>query len=186
MSKHVLIKKVDIIRKNGFFAIMCDEYTDVSNKEQFSFCIRTVNEQLIVDEAFLGYYEIANIKSETIVKDILLRFGLEITKCRGQAYDDASNMLGKKTGVGTRILSLQPKALVTHCNGHSLSLSVKDLTSTCKILGDTMGTVGEITVQVKYSPKRERMLGDHRENIEIADDDMGSIITSIDKLSVTR
>ena len=80
MSKHVLIKKVDIIRKNGFFAIMCDEYTDVNNKEQLSFCIRTVNEQLIVDEAFLGYYEIANIKSETIVnasKDILLRFGLE-------------------------------------------------------------------------------------------------------------
>ena len=152
MIKHVLIKKVDIIRKNGFFA-MCDEYTDVSNKEQLSFCIRTVNEQLIVDEAFLGYYEIANIKSETIVnaiKDILLRFGLEITNCRGQTYDGASNMLGKKTGVGTRILSLQSKALVTHCNGHSLSLSVKDLTSTCKILGDTMGTVGEITVLVKY------------------------------------
>ena len=29
-----------------------------------------------------------------------------------------------------------------------------------------MGTVGEITVLVKFSPKREKMLGDINENVE--------------------
>ena len=68
-------------------------------------------------------------------------------------------MAGKKSGVETQISKIQPKTLLTHCYGHSLSLAVKDLISNCKILGDTMGTVGEITVLIKYSPKRKKMLG---------------------------
>ena len=61
---------------------------------------------------------------------------------------------------------MQPKTLPTHCFRHSVSLAVKDLTSDCKLLGDTMGTVGEITVLVKFSLKREKMLGDINENVE--------------------
>ena len=61
---------------------------------------------------------------------------------------------------------IQPKALPTYCFGHSVSLAVKDLTSDCKLLGDTMETVGEITVLVKFSPKRGEMLGDINENVE--------------------
>ena len=36
-----------------------------------------------------------------------------------------------------RILAEQPKAPAIHCQGHTLSLAVKQLTSSCKILGDT-------------------------------------------------
>ena len=55
---------------------MADEGTDVSNIEQLSFCIRSVDDDLNVSEDFIGFYELENIKSETIVnaiKDILLR-----------------------------------------------------------------------------------------------------------------
>ena len=55
-------------------------------------------------------------------------------------------MVGKRSGVATQISAIQPKALTTHGFGHFLSLAVKDLTVNCKILGDTMGTVSEITV----------------------------------------
>ena len=65
-------------------------------------------------------------------------------------------MIGKKSGVATKLLVEQPKALVTHCQGHSLSLAVKAPTACCKILCDTMSTVREICVLVKYSPKQER------------------------------
>ena len=122
-----------------------------------------------VGENFLGFYEINDIKSDTIVdaiKDVLLRCQLELSMCRGQTYDGASNMLGKKSGVATQILTLQPTAFVTHCHGHSLSLAVKFLTSSCKIIDDTMGIVGEICILIKYSPKREKMLGSLAENIE--------------------
>ena len=74
-------------------------------------------------------------------------------------YDGANSMIGKKSGVATKLLVEQPQALVTHCQGHSLSLAVKDLTVCCKILCDTMSTVREICVLIKYSPKRKYILG---------------------------
>ena len=56
--------------------------------------------------------------------------------------------------------------MVTHCHGHSLSLSVKSLTSNCNILKDTMSAAGESFILAKYSPKREKILGKIVENIE--------------------
>ena len=107
---------------------MADEYTDITNKEQFFFCIRTVDDNLEVMEDFFSFYELENIKSVTVVnviKDILLRFNLSLQHYRGKTYNGASNMMGKKTGVATKLLAKQPKALVTNSQGHSLSLAVK-------------------------------------------------------------
>ena len=138
---------------------MADEGTDVSNIEQLSFCTRSVDDDLNVSEDFMGFYELKNIKNETIVnaiKDILLRSHLSLENCCGQTYDGASNMMGKRSGVSTQISAEQPKAMTTHCQGHSLSLAIKSLTKDCTILRNTLVTVGEICVLVKYSQKREK------------------------------
>ena len=75
-------------------------------------------------------------------------------------------MMGEKSGVATQIKKDQPKAIDRHCHGHSLSLTVKNLISLCEVLFNTVSTVGEICVLVKYSPKREKILGSLDENIE--------------------
>ena len=109
----------------------------------------------------MGFYELKNIKSETIVnaiKDILLRSHLSLENFRGQTYGGASNMMGKRSGMSTQISAEQPKTMTTHCQGHSLSLAIKSLTKDCTILRNTLGTVGEICVLVKYSPKREKIM----------------------------
>ena len=83
MSRHVLLSKLETIRKNVFFSIIADEYTDITNKEQFSFCIRTVDNNLEVKEDFLGFYELENMKSVTnvnAIRDILLTFNLNIAE----------------------------------------------------------------------------------------------------------
>ena len=116
-SRHVLLSKLEAIRKNNVFSIMADECTDTFNKEQFSFCIRTVDDNLEVKEDFLGYYELKAIKSVAVVnaiKDILPRFNLSLQHCRGQTYYGVSNMVGKKSKVTTKLLVEQPKTLVTH------------------------------------------------------------------------
>ena len=72
-----------------------------------------MDNNLDVHEHFLGFYEIPDIKSPTIVasiKDIMIRMQLEFDKCRGQCYDAASNMLGRKAGVAQLIKKIQPKA----------------------------------------------------------------------------
>ena len=81
MAKQVLSKRLEAIRK-GFYNIMCDEGTDCSNFEHLSFNTRIVDDELEVHEDFLGFYEIENIKSDTIVsaiKDVLLRLICHLT-----------------------------------------------------------------------------------------------------------
>ena len=150
--------------------------------------MRTVDEKLNVKEDFLGFYELDNIRSSTIVnaiKDVLHIFNLNLEDCRGQTYDGANNMFGQHSGVATQILAEEPKAVVTHCHGHSLSLFVKSLTSNCNILKDTMSTAGEICVLVKCSPKREKIL---RKIVENTEGDLSKELWAgkISKLSTTR
>jgi len=155
---------------NNYFSIICDEYTDISNKEQLTVCVRWVDNDINAYEDFLGFYKIPDISANTItsvIKDSLLRLSLSLERCRGQCFDGASNMLGKKSGVAKQIQDIQPKAFPTHCHAHSLSLGVKDTVKACKILSDTMNTSKEIITLIKYSPKRETMLGEEKENIEI-------------------
>ena len=147
MGAQVLREKLATIRDRKFFSIMADEGTDISNLEQLSFCARTVDDDLYINEDFLGFYEIDNIKSETVVKaikDILMSCSLSLDDCRGQTYDEANNTMEKHFGVSTKINEEQPKAIATHCQGHSLSLADKSSTKESPILQDTIGIVGEI------------------------------------------
>ena len=192
MTNKVLWAKLNAIRQSKYFSDICDEYSDVSNKEQLSFCVRWIEENLKVIEDFLGYYELPNIQSDTIVaaiEDSVIRFELPLQNLREQTYHAASNMMGKNSGVTQQILKEQLKALSTHCHGQSLSLSIKYVTKQCRILNDVMGTVGEITVLIKFSPKPEKMLGAINENITFSNDggdDDFEQAAYFSKLSVTR
>ena len=68
----------------------------------------TVNNDLNIHENFLGFYEIPNLKSKTIVsviKDALIRMQFPLNNCREQIYDGARNMLGRgESGVAAKIL----------------------------------------------------------------------------------
>lgn len=160
MAKQLLSKKLNSIRSSNIFAVMADEYTDISNKELLSMCFRWIDEALKVHEDFVGYYELPHIKSDTIVmciKDSLIRMLLSLENLRGQAYDGASNMFGRKSGVSVQILAEQPKALATHCQGHSLNLGIKTTMSNSKLMKDVMGTVTEIVSLVKNTLRKEKI-----------------------------
>ncbi|XP_063691532.1 zinc finger MYM-type protein 1-like [Bolinopsis microptera] len=162
------------IQKCRFFSLICDEGTDVANNTFVTICLRTIDENLKVSEDFMGFYHVANIKSDSIVaviKDALKRFALKLSDCRGQTYDGASNMLGPKSGVSTRILKENPLALANHCLGHALNLEVKAVNKNCKPLSLTTDTTEEIVKLVRYSPKRENMLSVIQSDIIVAADD---------------
>ena len=184
-----ITRKLSESLQNNFYSIICDEYTDISNTEQLSFCLRWVDNCLCAHEDFIGFYALPDIKSDTIVaviKDVLLRLQLSLQSCRGQCYDGASNMLGRKSGVATQIYLMQPKAHYTHCHCHSLSLSVKDTTGDCKALADAMGVAGEIAVLIKFSPKRERLLEELKDQMVREDEEENPTPSGLTKLSTTR
>ena len=91
------------------------------------------------------------------IKDVLLRLNLNVTNCRGQCYDGASNMVGIRSGVATMILKEEPRAILTHCYGHSLQLAVCDTVKQIKVMQDALDTTNEISKLLKYSPKRDTL-----------------------------
>ena len=172
--------------RNNFYSIMYDEYTDISNKEQLSFYIRWVNKFLVAHEEFLGFYEVPNIKSETlvkIIKDILLHFQLSLQVYFGQCFNVASNMLGKRSGVAIQNEKEHPKAHYTHCHCHFFNLRIKGVTRSSKILSDVMDTSGKISVLIVFSPKREKLLENLREQVKNSKKFTPNKIT---KMSTTR
>ena len=74
-----------------------------------------LHDPLRVHEDFVGYYELPDIKSDTIVtaiKDSLIRMQLSLNDLRAQAYDGVNNMFDKNTGVSVQITAQQPKSTV--------------------------------------------------------------------------
>ena len=80
---------------------------------------------------------------------------------------------------------LQPKDQYTHCHGQSISFSVKEVTKRSKVLGNTMGVAEEIVVVIKYSPKRKKVLGCVKEQVEFKSE-LEENVNDITKPSQTR
>ena len=56
MAVRTLQEKLETIRERRFFSIIADEGTDMSNKEQSSFWLRSLDENLNAFKYLLGFY----------------------------------------------------------------------------------------------------------------------------------
>lgn len=160
--------KIQSVFESNFFSLMVDETTDVSNREQVVLVLRHVDTELNVHEDFIGLHMVPGIEANTItnvIKDTLLRMKLNIQNCRGQCYDGAANMSGSKTGVAKNILNEEPRALYTHCYCHTLNLRLNDTVRNNNILRDTFDTVHEISKLIKFSPKRDTVFEELKQEI---------------------
>lgn len=168
LLSHTLLRKLlAMVREAVIYAIMCDETADVSRKEQFSFCIRFTIKPLEAEEIFLGFYEVENTTAASlysVIKDILIRFDLPLSNCRGQCYDGARNMAGGKNGVQAKILGDERKALFVHCLAHSLNLVAQDAIKTIPVCRDTLNLVKDLINFVRDSPKRLAMFQSLKSN----------------------
>ena len=88
-----------------------------------------------------------------------IRIGVKISDCRGQCYDEASNMSGIKNGVATQIAKEEKRAVYTHCYAHSLNLAVGNVIKRSKVCSDALDVAFEITKLVKFSPKGTHLIG---------------------------
>ena len=123
--RDTILKKV---RTSLCYTVIADEVTDCSNKEQLSLVLRYVEpETSFIREDLVTFLECDSSTTGEALADLILSFvtnHLDPSKMRGQAYDGASNMSGKRSGTAARISSRYPLALYTHCASHSLNLAV--------------------------------------------------------------
>ncbi|XP_026807845.1 zinc finger MYM-type protein 1-like [Rhopalosiphum maidis] len=63
--------------------------------------------------------------SDVLITQLKL-YKINTENCRGQAYDNGSNMPGRYQGVQNRILNINPRAFFTPCGAHNLNLVLCD------------------------------------------------------------
>ena len=159
-SNDILRSIIADIKSAKWYSIIGDETCDLSNKEQFNISIRWVDSNFVANEDPIGFINVPNIEGQTLcaaLKDILIRANRPLSDCRGQAYDGAQNMQGKVKGVGSRIASDYPSAVVVHCLAHCLNLCLQDIARSSKPVRDAMDLVFEIMQLIKFSPKRDHL-----------------------------
>ncbi|KAL4153113.1 hypothetical protein QTP88_000946 [Uroleucon formosanum] len=108
---------------------------DIGHQEQLTILIRIVNmgesneSDPTIQEYFLDFVNVNSTTglnlSEILIKQLEL-YNINIGDCRGQAYDNGSNMVGKYQGVQARISNINPRAFFTPCAAHSLNLVLCD------------------------------------------------------------
>ena len=114
-------------------------------------CMRSVLASMSLKEQML-------ICLTKLIKDVLIRSSLLLNRCRGQCYDGAANMSGRRTGVAMQIQQEEPRAIYLHYMGHSLNLAVQDICRSIKIMSDTFDTVLELSKAIKYNAEKKAML----------------------------
>uniref|UniRef100_A0A8D3D2X9 DUF4371 domain-containing protein n=1 Tax=Scophthalmus maximus TaxID=52904 RepID=A0A8D3D2X9_SCOMX len=117
------------VSQTDAFSILVDETKDISKKEQKSFVIRYYYEGEI-HESFLTFEAAERLDAAALsqkVIQVLQKYGLDYKKhLVVQAYDGASEMSVKNTGVQARIKVEAPLAFYVHCNAHCLNLVLVD------------------------------------------------------------
>ena len=153
MANHLLRKLLQEIWEATVYALIADEATDVSHKEQLCITVRWVDSEFIVHEDPLELINVPKTDSATL-KDSLVRFCLPIGQCRGQAYDGASNMLGRINGVAACIQRDEPSAIYVHCLAHCTNLCLQTAGRQMTPVRDALELVNEVSQLIRFSPKR--------------------------------
>ncbi|GBN47575.1 hypothetical protein AVEN_117031-1 [Araneus ventricosus] len=105
------------IRNSIFYSVLVDETNDISQIEQFSLCVRYVEDQKYkIREDFLTFAPVYDVTGAGLANTVLdtlsiLGLGLDLKKMRGQGYDGAATMRGQFKGVQASIKEKLPLAL---------------------------------------------------------------------------
>ena len=109
------------------FSLIVDESRDISSKEQMTIVLRYVDKNGNVIERFVGIEHVTDTSAlslKTAIDSFFSRYGLSISRLRGQGYDEASNMRGEFNGLKALILKENESAFYVHCFAHQLQLAL--------------------------------------------------------------
>ena len=147
-----------------YYSIMVDATPDVSHDEQHSFVIRYLSlcdDKYEVKERFLGFLsDISKTGADifSMMLEYLKSNDLPITDCRGQGYDNASNMSGQFNGVQKLITDVNPLCLYSPCACHTLNLCGTDSVKSNIEFVTFFGMVQTVYTLFASSPKRWSLL----------------------------
>ncbi|XP_044591536.1 zinc finger MYM-type protein 1-like [Cotesia glomerata] len=125
MQNKVLQQISSEVQSAKYFGIIVDSTPDIAHVDQLTIIIRYVRDNGEIVERFLEFIPNIGHKAKDIENALLKSLennGLDIVNCRGQSYDNASNISGIFLGLQTRIKTINPLADYVPCAAHYLNL----------------------------------------------------------------
>ncbi|XP_050509357.1 zinc finger MYM-type protein 1-like [Diabrotica virgifera virgifera] len=125
MGRKVRRTIVGELKQEKYYSIIVDSTPDVSHVDQLAFLVRYVSGDGMPTERFIKYIPSEGHNSaalESTVISTLEECTIDLSDCRGQSYDNASNMSGKYSELQARIKNHNKLAEYVPCSGHSLNL----------------------------------------------------------------
>uniref|UniRef100_A0ABD2WW43 DUF4371 domain-containing protein n=1 Tax=Trichogramma kaykai TaxID=54128 RepID=A0ABD2WW43_9HYME len=124
IGKRVLSHIINELKKSKYFSISVDSTPYITHTDQLTFILRYVSEEGPI-ERFLMFIPIEGHKAEyltEVVTDFLSTNDIDINDCRGQSYDNASNISNIYKGLQARLKQVNKYANYMPCAAHSLNL----------------------------------------------------------------
>ena len=179
-AKIVINAIIDEVKRALYYSIIVDGTPDTSHTEQITFILRYahLNEENLweVSERFLQMEDCEKKKgcdiAELICK-VLKEHNIPLKNCRGQRYDNGSNMSGCYKGAQSLIREKNPQAVFCPCSAHTLNLCGVHAAESNNVVKNFFGNIQKLYNLFSCSPSRWKILQ------EIAH-------ISLHKLSVTR
>uniref|UniRef100_A0A3B1J9M7 TTF-type domain-containing protein n=1 Tax=Astyanax mexicanus TaxID=7994 RepID=A0A3B1J9M7_ASTMX len=166
IGNKVLEEIVRRAQRAKYYSVIMDCTPDISHKEQLSVVLRLVNcdPSVSIAEHFFGFIDVEDTSGKGLTEvllDHLQKHNLSISDCRGQSYDNGSNMMGQKQGVQARILQLNNKALCIPCSSHTLNLVVADAAKSSVLSTSFFGVLQRLYNLFSSSVQRWAVLRKH-------------------------
>ena len=126
MGKKVLDAIIAEIKGAKYYSISMDSTPDACNVDRCTVIFRYIpHDEAHPIERFVKFIGMENHTAQQLAGNMLQffqDFGIDVKNCRGQCYDNASNMAGKYHGVQALVREQNPHAVYIPCFGHSLNL----------------------------------------------------------------
>ena len=127
MGDKVLEEVISRVKLAKYFSVSVDSTPDITHVDQLTFILRYISPEPegCIEERFVKFLPTESHTGESLfnaVVTVLDDMGIDINNCRGQCYDNASNMSGTYKGVQARIKQVNPLAEWVPCAAHTLNL----------------------------------------------------------------
>lgn len=168
MAQEVHGKIISQIKDSRYYSLSVDSTPDLTHMDQLSVVIRYIKDGQPV-ERFLTFIELeTHHTGDELAKQtrqyLEEHCGLDFSKCRGQSYDNASNMSGRYNGMQQKILEANPFAIYIPCAAHSLNLVGRSAVDCCLAAVNFFSLVQNLYNFFSGSTIRWRILKDHLDN----------------------
>ncbi|XP_067628065.1 SCAN domain-containing protein 3-like isoform X2 [Eurosta solidaginis] len=157
MSNDIEEQLVSKIKKSPFFALQCDESTDISNCCQLLVFVRFLDENVIKEELLISRELETTSKGMDVMNSIAEYFGkhnLMWDHLVSLCTDGAPAMLGSRSGLSTLVKQKNPNVITSHCLIHRQALASKTL-PVC--LNDTLQMAIKVVNVIKSSALNTRL-----------------------------